>query len=92
MPLSEGLKREISAWLSMNNNRANETIFVGKTRKPVMHDRFTTWKFRIDLKESRLRKIRFHDLRHTALTMMVLKNVISGLFKKLPDTRILKQQ
>jgi len=90
VPLSEGLKREINAWLSMNNNRANETIFVGKTRKPVMHDRFTTWKFRIDLKESGLRKIRFHDLRHTALTMMVLKNVNIWIVQKIAGHKDIK--
>ena len=90
VPLSDGLKRELKAWLDMGNNRANETVFVGKTGRPVLHDRFIQWKFKNDLKESGLRKIRFHDLRHTALTMMVLKNVNIWIIQKIAGHKDIK--
>jgi site-specific recombinase XerD len=46
-------------------------VFTNNKGTPICHNNFRSRIFALDIIESKVRKIRFHDLRHTALTIMV---------------------
>ena len=50
---------------------SDNTVFRGETGQPVQHKNFVDRMFKADLKAWKGREIRFHDLRHTAATLMV---------------------
>lgn len=49
----------------------DHTFFRTHTGAPIDHDNFTDRFFEKDVAEARLKKIRFHDLRHTGTTLMI---------------------
>ena len=49
----------------------NELIFRNGNAQPINHSNFRSRFFLQDIEEAGVEKIRFHDLRHTAITMMV---------------------
>jgi len=73
VPVSNPLKEEILQ-LVIGRDDLEETLFLTTTSSAVHHDTFSRT-FKKDLKESNLRPIRFHDLRHTAMTLLVKQNI-----------------
>ena len=49
----------------------NELIFRNGNAQPINHSNFRSRFFLQDIEDAGVEKIRFHDLRHTAITMMV---------------------
>jgi integrase len=52
-----------------------QTIFQNEQGKPICHDNFTDRQFAKDLRRWGGRKIRFHDMRHTATTLLIASGV-----------------
>jgi integrase len=77
VPCSEMLSKEIQVLLKEKDRPAGvRTLFYhSETLDPICHEVFVRRFFKRDLKESRVRKIRFHDLRHTAATLMIDRGV-----------------
>ncbi len=79
VPCNADLERELRAWISSNNIRSDETIFMNENRKPIDHVNFVKRKFEVDQEEwskcSQGKKIRFHDLRHTSTTLLIAGGV-----------------
>ena len=50
-------------------------LFTTKKGRAISHDYFVSSTFRKDIRESGVSLIRFHDLRHTALTMFVKRGI-----------------
>jgi integrase len=55
--------------------RENGLIFASETGEPLDRRYITTHRFKPLLKHAGLPQIRFHDLRHTCATLLLLKNV-----------------
>jgi integrase len=75
LPCNEYLRRELESLIAANKVEPHETIFQNENRKPISHRNFVKRCFYKDLKEWGGRKIRFHDLRHTATTLMIASGV-----------------
>lgn len=69
-PCPIALESELLAHIRHNRILPDQTIFQGKNSKPITH-RLLSYRFKKDLIEWGGRKIRFHDLRHTAGTLMI---------------------
>lgn len=76
VPCQKELLEELQSLISIRNIGLEETIFMNEQRKPICHDNFSDRQFLKDLAEWGGRKIRFHDLRHTATTLMIASNQI----------------
>jgi integrase len=74
-PCNEHLRRELEDLIEANKVQLTETIFQSENRKPIFHRNFVKRYFHKDLREWGGRKIRFHDLRHTATTLMIAAGV-----------------
>lgn len=75
VPCNEILRDELERLSSGKTFRTDQTIFQSGAGTPVSRDNFDGRVFQIDLKESGLKKIRFHDLRHTATTLMIAEGL-----------------
>ena len=76
VPLSDSLIAEISSLLkSLENPFSRKTLFATNKGTAINQDNFVARIFRVDIQESGLPLIRFHDLRHTALTLFVKREV-----------------
>ena len=76
VPLSDALRDEMYGLLKRQKEVSdNRTLFTTRVGTPINHRNFTKRVFKQDVMESGLRQIRFHDLRHTALTLMVKRGV-----------------
>lgn len=80
VPLSDGLKDELAFLL---NGSLESPLFKSQNGNMIDHINFKRRVFDKDLKESGLPRIRFHDLRHTAITMMVRRGVILPVVQKI---------
>ena len=65
--------KEFSALLK--SAQPSDFIFTNQTGNPVNHANFVKRVFKKDLLEWKGKPIRFHDLRHTAITLMVAKGI-----------------
>jgi integrase len=74
VPCSSELRKELEALLAFNGSRGDGTVFQNAAGGTVDHDSFAQ-KFERDVKRWGGRRIRFHDLRHTAATLMLSKGV-----------------
>lgn len=74
VPCNPELRTELDQLIEQNSIRKDETIFQNLVRNPVDHDRFQKV-FKEDLKVWGGREIRFHDLRHTAITQMIAAGI-----------------
>ena len=84
VPFSDGLKAEVQQVLTEEGVVSSErTLFVTKNGDPVDHISFYKSVFKKDVKQSGLRQIRFHDLRHTALTLMVKRGILLPVVQKI---------
>ena len=95
VPFSGELKAEIRRYLDSRSGRgealsAQQPLFVSRNGAAIDHDNFKSRHFRKDMKESGLRTIRFHDLRHTALTLMVKRGVILPVVQKIAGHKDIK--
>lgn len=74
VPCPRGLRKEFEALIQRNGTRGDQTIFQSVNGSPIDHDSFGD-KFDRDVKKWGGRRIRFHDLRHTAATLMLAKGI-----------------
>lgn len=65
-------------------------LFITEQGTAVDHNNFKNRVFKKDVKASGLREIRFHDLRHTALTIMVKKRVLLPVIQKIAGHKDIK--
>jgi integrase len=65
--------QELKLWIGRNLVKPEETVFRNHQGKPICHDNFSDRQFLKDLKAWGGRSIRFHDLRHTATTLMIAR-------------------
>ena len=75
VPCNQLLKDELLQLIEMNEFSRNDFLFRNENGNPIFHYNFRSRHFLSDVKESGAKRIRFHDLRHTALTLMVSKNI-----------------
>lgn len=66
---------ELRRWIGKKNIKLDETIFQNEHRRPICHDNFSDRQFGKDIKNWGGKRIRFHDLRHTATTLMIANGV-----------------
>lgn len=71
VPCNETLKIELQSLLASRSTRLDQTIFHGAEGRAINHDSFGDRRFDRDVKLWGGRRIRFHDLRHTAATLMI---------------------
>jgi integrase len=70
VPLNENLKDELLDLIEYNQVSADEPVFKSQDGVAVNHDSFND-RFQGDIEAWGGRRIRFHDLRHTAITLML---------------------
>jgi len=71
---NEYLRDEILKLISQKQIQNDETLFMTLARTPVDHDKFQKI-FKADLKAWGGKVIRFHDMRHTATTLLIASGV-----------------
>lgn len=89
VPVSRTLKGEILELLG-GRNQANETIFLSQTSGAVDHQNFVNRVFSKDMSEAKVKRIRFHDLRHTAITLLVKQNISPWIVQRIAGHADLK--
>lgn len=75
VPCNQNLMDELLTLIQNHQIKDHETIFQNEKRLPICHDNFADRNFMKDLNSWGGRKIRFHDLRHTATTLLISNNV-----------------
>ena len=75
VPMNEALQQELKLLLNKRKSSDNELVFANQMGRPVSHANFKNRAFFKDLERWGGKSIRFHDLRHTALTLMVSDGV-----------------
>lgn len=75
VPCPKTLRDEIQNLIATHDITSRQTIFRNENGNPICHDNFTDRQFAKDLKLWDGRKVRFHDLRHTAATLMIANHV-----------------
>lgn len=75
VPCNESLAHEIRELLKTNRIGPDQTVFQNEKGNPVCHDNFANRQFAKDLRSWGGRSIRFHDLRHTATTLMIANGI-----------------
>lgn len=75
VPCNEELAMELKALIERGQIKSDEPIFRNENEGFVNHDNFKKRKFAKDLEAWEGRKIRFHDMRHTATTLMIASGV-----------------
>lgn len=92
VPFSQSLREELNFMLMHENElRApDSTLFMSKNGTAIDHDNFKERVFKKDMKGCGVRTIRFHDLRHTALTLMVKKGVLLPVIQKIAGHKDIK--
>jgi integrase len=89
VPFSEHLNDELVPLLK-GAPLSSRTLFTSEKGTPVDHDNFVKRVFKKDCMEAKVTTIRFHDLRHTALTMMVKKGVLLPVIQKIAGHKKIK--
>ena len=75
VPCSEELLQEFRELIKAKSLKPSDTIFQNEKGNPVCHDNFSDRQFAKDIKAWGGKRIRFHDLRHTAATLMIANGV-----------------
>lgn len=75
VPANQELLREVKDWIRSKKIGHDDTIFQNDQRRPICHENFIARRFKHDLRTWAGRPIRFHDLRHTATTLMIASQV-----------------
>lgn len=71
VPCNSRLLRELRALRNDSKSSLQTTVFRNREGHPINHDNFKKRKFDQDVQEWEGKKLRFHDLRHTAITLMI---------------------
>jgi integrase len=74
VPCPGELRKELEVMIQFNKIRGDATVFQSVSGEPFNHDAFAD-RFDRDVKRWGGRRIRFHDLRHTAATLMLSKGI-----------------
>ncbi len=74
VPCNPEIRKELNELIKEKKIKDGETIFQNLEGKPIDHDNFQRV-FKADLKAWGGRAIRFHDLRHTAITQMIAAGI-----------------
>jgi integrase len=74
VPCGKELREELEALIRHNKTRLDQPLFQSSLGKPITHKAFAD-KFERDVALWGGRRIRFHDLRHTAATLMLAKGI-----------------
>ena len=92
VPFSQNLRSEIENMMIHENEPRlpDSPLFITEQGAGVDHDNFKNRIFEKDVKASGLNAIRFHDLRHTALTLMVKKGVLLPVIQKIAGHKDIK--
>jgi integrase len=75
VPCNSKLLEELLNLINTQKIRDDETVFLNENRRPVCHANFADRSFENDVKAWGGRRIRFHDLRHTATTLLISSGV-----------------
>ncbi len=75
VPLNPALLQELRDWIFQEGIPTEGTIFRNEHGGPVFHDNFADRRFEKDVKDWGGRRIRFHDMRHTATTLLIAAGV-----------------
>lgn len=75
IPCPAVLREELKELIETDQVGKIETIFRNEQGNPICHDNFTDRQFEKDMKRWGGRRIRFHDLRHTATTLLIANGV-----------------
>jgi integrase len=91
VPFSPELRNEIEKLISNSGiNDPERTIFASCVNTAIDHDNFSERVFYPDLIYSKLPQIRFHDLRHTAFTLMVKRGILLPVIQKIAGHKDIK--
>jgi len=74
VPCNAEIRRELTSLIENRPENA-ETIFYQRSGAPICHDNFRKRQWEQDLKEWGGKQIRFHDLRHTAITLLIAAGI-----------------
>lgn len=88
VPFNKELRLELLELIRKMKVTRDETIFQNENRKPVCHENFVERKFMKDVAVFGGRRIRFHDLRHTAATLMLASGVDIKTVQSICGTQI----
>ncbi len=75
VPCHAALRQELQSLIEENKLGREDLIFKGRYGRPIEDHSFKRHFFRKDLEESGVKPIRFHDLRHTAATLMIASGI-----------------
>jgi len=75
VPCNEELRRELERLVREGKLSSEQTIFRSQAGTPVCQDNFYDRIFKKDVAEAKVKEIRFHDLRHTATTLMIAEGL-----------------
>ncbi len=75
VPCCDSLRTELLNWIKFKRVNSDQTIFQGASQNPVNHDTFGDRRFDKDVGLWGGRRIRFHDMRHTAASLMIANGV-----------------
>ncbi|QDK37905.1 site-specific integrase [Bdellovibrio sp. NC01] len=75
VPANDYLLQELRVWCMDRALGMDDLLFSTETGKAICHENFVARRFNQDLMTWGGRRIRFHDLRHTAITFMVSKKI-----------------
>lgn len=75
VPCSDELLSELRSLIKNQKLKAEDTIFRNEKGLPICHDNFSDRQFSKDVKAWGGKRIRFHDLRHTATTLMIANGI-----------------
>ncbi|MFN9066240.1 MAG: tyrosine-type recombinase/integrase, partial [Bdellovibrionales bacterium] len=75
VPCNQVLLNELKSWIDLKKMSPTDTIFQNENGKPICHDNFADRRFQKNLKAWGGRPIRFHDMRHTATTLLIASGV-----------------
>lgn len=71
IPCNPLLSCELKSILNERNLKPEDLVFRSENNTAIDHDNFRKRVFNVDAEEAKMRPIRFHDLRHTAITLLV---------------------
>jgi site-specific recombinase XerD len=74
---------ELLQLIEKRDTKPENLVFFTETGAPICHETFIRYYFIRDVKASGLRRIRFHDLRHTAATLMIDSGVQVNVVKEI---------
>ncbi|MDG0816422.1 tyrosine-type recombinase/integrase [Bdellovibrio svalbardensis] len=75
VPCNDHLREELKVWCMSNTIAMDDLVFSTETGLPICHENFIARRFKQDIRAWGGKTIRFHDLRHTAITLLISKKV-----------------